>query len=72
MHGITPGRRLLAEGLPLAFALIWSLFLSNWLTSLVGLAVARPAARLTTIRQDLLAPVILALVAIAAIAERSG
>ena len=70
VHGITPGRRLLAEGLPLAFALIWSLFLSNWLTSLLGLAVARPAARLTTIRQDLLAPVILALVAIAAIADR--
>ena len=34
--------RLLAERLPLVFALIWSLFLSNWLTSLLGLALARP------------------------------
>ena len=70
IHGITPGRPLLASASDLVWPLIWALFLSNWLTSLLGLALARPAARLTTIRQDLLVPVILALVAIAAIADR--
>ena len=69
VHGITPGRRLLETGLPLVFALIWSLFLSNWLTSLVGLAFARPAARLTMIPQSLLVSMILAWVAVAAIAD---
>ena len=49
------------RNLPLVFALIWALFLSNWLTSLLGLAVAGPLARLTVLRSDLLVPVILAL-----------
>ena len=38
---------MLETQLPLVFALIWSLFLSNWLTSILGLAVASPLARLT-------------------------
>ena len=33
LHGITPGRELMTQQLPLVFVVIWSLFLSNWLTS---------------------------------------
>ena len=50
LHGIVPGRELLTDRLPLVFVLIWSLFLSNWLTSLVGLLVVRPLAALTVVR----------------------
>jgi putative tricarboxylic transport membrane protein len=70
MHGLVPGKALLEQQLPLVFTLIWSLFLSNWLTSIIGLAVIRPAAKLARLRTDVLAPVILALVAISAVAYR--
>ena len=50
MHGLVPGKAMLTEHLALVFVLIWSLFLSNWLTSLVGLATVNPLARLTTMR----------------------
>src|SRR5215213_10294939 len=42
LHGLAPGRALLEIQLPLVFVLIWALFLSNWLTSLLGLAVSGP------------------------------
>ena len=66
LHGIVPGRELLTDRLPLVFVLIWSLFLSNWLTSLVGLLVVRPLAALTVVRVQSIAPIILALVCLGA------
>ena len=68
LHGLAPGRAMLENHLPLVFALIWALFLSNWLTSLLGLAITGPLARLMVIRTDLLAPVMLALAVLGAIA----
>lgn len=70
IHGVIPGRQLLEQHLPLVFALIWALFLSNLLTSLLGVAIAGRLARVTTVRLDRLLPVILALVVIAAVAYR--
>jgi putative tricarboxylic transport membrane protein len=70
LHGIVPGRELLHGQLPLVFALIWSLFISNWVTSLLGLAVSGPLARATVIRSDLLVPLVLVLIADAAIIYR--
>jgi putative tricarboxylic transport membrane protein len=72
LHGLTPGRALLEDQLPLVFALIWSLFFSNWLTSILGLAVTGPLARLMVIRTDLLAPVMLVLAVLAALAYRGS
>ena len=66
LHGITPGREMLEENLSVAFILIWSMFLSNWLTSIVGLGSVAPLTRLTTIRTDLFVPIILALVTVGA------
>ncbi len=71
LHGIAPGKELMANHLDLVFALIWSLFLSNWLTSLLGVIVAQPLARLTVIRTRLLAPIIFALTALGAFAYKS-
>lgn len=71
MHGMRPGRDLLTTGLPLVFAFVWSLFLSNWLTSLIGLATVAPLTRLTTVRTQLVVPVILTMASVGAYVHRS-
>lgn len=68
LHGIRPGAELMGERLPLVFALIASLFLSNWITSVLGLALVRPLARLTVVRTTRLVPAILVLVTLGAFA----
>src|SRR5262245_27074907 len=70
LHGLTPGRELLTRDLVLVFVLIWSLFLSNWITSLLGLALVNPMAKLSTIRTSRLIPVILSLAMIGAVHYR--
>jgi TctA family transporter len=59
----------MTERLPLVFVLIWSLFLSNWMTSIVGLLLVRPLARLTTVRVQMLVPVVLGLAILGAFAH---
>jgi len=66
LHGLAPGREMLTDHLVLVFVLVWSLFLSNWITSLLGLSLAGPMAKLSTIRTARLVPVILALAVIGA------
>lgn len=70
IHGIRPGQELLSEGLSLAFALIWALFLSNWITSVVGLGIVRPLSRLTIVRTRRLIPPIAVLALLGALAYR--
>jgi len=70
LHGLAPGRELLTGQLPLVFVLIWSLFLSNWLTSAVGMLLVHPLARLTTLRLELLVPIVLALATVGAYADQ--
>jgi len=71
LHGMVPGRELLSEKLPLAFVLIWSLFYSNWLTSILGVALSRPLANLSVVRTSYLAPLIFALGAVGAYTHQS-
>ncbi|MEZ4416738.1 MAG: tripartite tricarboxylate transporter permease [Gemmatimonadota bacterium] len=71
IHGITPGSELMTQRLELVFALVWSLFLSNWLTSLLGLSLASPLARLTTVRTARLVPPILVLSVVGAYSFRA-
>ncbi|HKJ24306.1 MAG TPA: tripartite tricarboxylate transporter permease [Myxococcota bacterium] len=68
MHGIAPGKTLLTDQLGLVFVLVWSLFLSNWVTSLVGVATVGPAARMTVIHRHFLVPIILVLTTVGAYA----
>lgn len=70
LHGMTPGREMLTDHLVLVFVLIWSLFLSNWVTSLLGVCFVNPLARLTTVRTGRLVPIILVLAATGAIQYR--
>lgn len=58
LHGFVPGKTMLTDQLPMAFVLIWSLFYSNWLTSILGILLARPLAGLSEIRVDRFAPLI--------------
>jgi len=58
LHGLIPGKELLTTRLDLVFVLIWSLFLSNWMTSLLGVATVGQLTRLTVIRTELLIPFI--------------
>ncbi|CAN5875961.1 tripartite tricarboxylate transporter permease [soil metagenome] len=69
IHGIRPGQELMNEGLPLTFALIWALFLSNWITSVAGLSVVRPLSRLTIVRTRRLIPPIVVLATLGALAS---
>jgi TctA family transporter len=70
LHGVAPGLELISNQLTLVFVLIWSLFLSNWLTSILGIATARPLTRLTVLPAQVLVPVILSVVAMAAYVYR--
>lgn len=72
IHGIRPGAELLQLRLDLAFVLIWSLFLSNWITSLVGLGLARPMVALADVRTSRLASVVLVLAAVGALGYRGS
>jgi putative tricarboxylic transport membrane protein len=69
LHGLVPGRDLMTTQLPLVFVLIWSLFLSNWITSILGLSAASLLARLSVLRARRLAPLILGLAALGAFAH---
>ncbi len=64
IHGVTPGASLMSDQLALVFALIWSLFLSNWLSSLLGFSMVGPLSRLTAVRSARLAAPVLVLAAV--------
>jgi putative tricarboxylic transport membrane protein len=72
LHGLTPGPAMMTTHLHLVFVLIWSLFFSNWLTSLLGLAVVSPLTRLTVLRTQALVPVILGLSTLGAYVYRQS
>ena len=66
LHGLTPGRELFTHQLHLVFVIIWSLFLSNWTTSIFGLSIVNVIARMTIIPIQYLGPFIILLAAMAA------
>ncbi|MDZ7841248.1 MAG: tripartite tricarboxylate transporter permease [Gammaproteobacteria bacterium] len=66
LHGIAPGRDMLTTHADLMFVLIWSLFLSNWITSLLGMACVTPLARVTLLPTQRLVPFIVVIGALAA------
>ena len=70
VHGLRHGRSVLQNNLDLVFVLIWALFPSNWITSLLGLALAGRMAALARARTARLVPVILVLAAVGAMGYR--
>lgn len=70
LHGFVPGPRMLTDQLVMVFVLIWSLFYSNWLTSIVGVLLAGPVAKTSLIPVGKLAPLVLAIAALGAYANQ--
>ena len=70
VHGLAPGREMLTNNLPLVFTLIWTVLISNWITSLVGLAFVNPLAHVTVIGTRLLAPWVMTLAVVGAYVYR--
>lgn len=64
--GITPGRSMITTNIDLSYLIIWSIALANILGALICIAVAKPIARLTTIRYALIAPFMIVLIFFAA------
>jgi putative tricarboxylic transport membrane protein len=71
LHGTFPGRQLLTEDLHIVFALIGSLFLSNLLTSTIGVVSAKWLAKVTIIDTGVLVPVILVVTLLGAFGVRN-
>lgn len=58
LHGLNPGKEMLTTNLPITFTLIWTLVISNILTSAIGIFFAGGLAKLTIIPTRILAPII--------------
>ena len=58
LHGINPGPQLMNEHMDVVFVIIFALFLSNILTSTVGIAISRQLSKITVIPIEILAPII--------------
>ena len=72
LHGMQPGPLILQQHQSEIYSLIWALTASCILASFVGLLFARPLAMLTRIDTQLLAPIIIALVARRLLCDRHG
>lgn len=72
IHGITPGRALINEDLPLLLTLIAALLISNVLTSLLGLSLTSQLVKLTQVDSNLLVPAIVSVSIVGAFALRNN
>jgi putative tricarboxylic transport membrane protein len=66
MHGLTPGPDMLTKHLDLTYMIVWSLTLAHVIGAIICLACSRWLAQVSRIRPEILLPVIIALVFVAA------
>jgi putative tricarboxylic transport membrane protein len=66
MHGLTPGPEMLTKHLDLTYMIVWSLTLAHVIGAVICLAGSRWLAQISRIRPEILLPVIIALVFVAA------
>jgi putative tricarboxylic transport membrane protein len=59
IHGVTPGRRLFEQDMPLVWAMILALLFANVVTGILGLAAANQMAKVTLVPARILVPIIL-------------
>lgn len=69
-QGVTPGRALFDAHLDYVFLLVFSLFFSNWLTSILGVALVRPFSWLTVAPTAVLGPFLMVLTVLGAFLYR--
>src|SRR5260370_25434301 len=66
MHGLTPGPEMLTKHLDLTYLIVWSLTLAHVIGAVICLACSRWLAQIWRVRPEILLPVIIALVFVAA------
>jgi len=66
MHGLTPGPDMLTKHLDLTYLIVWSLTLAHVIGAIICLGCGRWLAQVSRIRPEILLPVIIALVFVAA------
>ncbi len=66
MHGLTPGPDMLTKHLDLTYMIVWSLTLAHVIGAIICLACSSWLAQVSRIRPEILLPVIIALVFVAA------
>src|ERR1700720_4286413 len=66
MHGLTPGPEMLTKHLDLTYMIVWSLTLAHVIGAIICLCCSRWLAQISRIRPEILLPVIIALVFVAA------
>jgi len=66
MHGLTPGPDMLTKHLDLTYLIVWSLTLAHVIGAIICLVCSRWLAQVSRIRPEILLPVIIALVFVAA------
>ncbi len=66
MHGLTPGPEMLTKQLDVTYTIVWSLTLAHVIGALICLACSPLLARISTVRPEILLPIVLSLVFVAA------
>src|SRR5438105_7412073 len=66
MKGLTPGPEMLTKRLDVTYTIVWSLTLAHVIGALICLSCSRWLAKISTVRPEILLPIVLALVFVAA------
>jgi TctA family transporter len=66
MHGLTPGPEMLTKHLDVTYTIVWSLTLAHVIGAVICLSGSRWLAQISRIRPEILLPIIVALVFVAA------
>jgi putative tricarboxylic transport membrane protein len=66
MHGLTPGPDMLTKQLDVTYTIVWSLTLAHVIGALICLSCSKWLARISTVRPEILLPIVLSLVFVAA------
>jgi TctA family transporter len=66
MHGLTPGPDMLTKNLDVTYTIVWSLTLAHVIGALICLSGSKWLARISTVRPEILLPIVLSLVFVAA------
>src|SRR5882672_6632145 len=66
MHGLTPGPEMLTKQLDVTYTIVWSLTLAHVIGAVICLFACPWLARISTVRPEILLPIVLSLVFVAA------
>jgi putative tricarboxylic transport membrane protein len=66
MHGLTPGPEMLTKQLDVTYTIVWSLTLAHIIGAVICLFACPWLARISTVRPEILLPIVLSLVFVAA------